>query len=130
MTHLFLQAGGESALGGLLPFALLILVMYMFFFRPQMKRQKEEKKFQSDGLKKGMRIVTSSGIHAKILEVQETTLIIESENTRLKVDKTSLSKEQSAQYLPVEEKKDKSKDKNKSKDSEKDKDKKEIEKKD
>lgn len=109
IQSLFLQAAGaDSPLGGILPFALLLVVMYLFFFRPQMKRQKEERKFQSESLQKGMRIVTTSGIHGKILEIQENTLIIESENSRLKIDRAAVSKEQSATYLPKEEdKKDK-----------------------
>jgi preprotein translocase subunit YajC len=70
-----------------------------------MKKQKEETKFKSE-LKKGMRIVTHAGIHGKILELQDTYLILESENSRLKVEKTAVSKELSAIYLPKEDKKD------------------------
>lgn len=104
-THtLFLQeGGGGGAFGSLMPFLLILLVMYFFFFRPQMKRQKEESKFRNE-ITKGMRIVTNSGIHGKILEVLDNALIIESENTRLKVEKSSVSKELSKQYLPKEEK--------------------------
>ncbi len=103
------DAGGGSPLGGLPFFALIILVMYVFFFRPQMKRQKEERKFQSEGLQKGMRVVTTSGIHAKILEIQDDTLIIESENSRLKIDRAQVSKEASKAYIPKEEKEKKEK---------------------
>jgi preprotein translocase subunit YajC len=76
----------------LLPFVLIILVMYLFFFRPQMKKQKEEARFR-DEVKKGARIVTTSGIHGKILEVADKHLIIESENSRLKIEKSAVSKE-------------------------------------
>ncbi len=110
MTTFFLQAGGAA--GGsmnLIMFGLLIVVMYLFFFRPQMKRQKEERKFQEEGIQKGMRIVTTAGIHGKILEVGEKTLIIESENTRLKIDRAAVNKEASSQYLPKEEKDSKDK---------------------
>ena len=41
MTHLLLQAGAEGAMS-FLPLIMIVLVMYLFFFRPQMKRQKEE----------------------------------------------------------------------------------------
>lgn len=115
IQSIFLQAAGESPLGGILPFALLLVVMYMFFFRPQMKRQKEERKFQAEGLQKGMRVVTTSGIHGKILEIQDDTLIIESENSRLKIDRAAVSKEQSASYLPKEESKKEKKAKEESK---------------
>ncbi len=105
MTHILLQAagGGGAGLNNLFLFAALILVMYFFFFRPQIKKQKEEKKFSSE-IAKGMRVVTSSGIHGKILELGETTIILESENARLKVERSAISKELSAIYLPKEEK--------------------------
>lgn len=85
----------------LLPFLLILVVMYMFFFRPQMKQQKEEKVFREE-VKKGMRIVTTSGIHGKILEVGDTYFVIESENTRLKVEKSAISKQLSGQYQKAE----------------------------
>ncbi|MGB0176883.1 MAG: preprotein translocase subunit YajC [Owenweeksia sp.] len=103
MLAIFLQGGG-SPLGGFLPLLLVLAVMYFFFFRPQIKRQKEEKKFTKEGLSKGMRVVTNSGIHGKILDMQENTLVIESENTRLKVERSSISRELSAVYQPKKEK--------------------------
>lgn len=109
MIQLFLQAE-SSPLGSFLPLALVLVVMYLFFFRPQIKKQKEEKKFREE-IAKGMRIVTNSGIHGKILEIQDHTMIIESENTRLKIDKAAVSKEFSATYLPKEEKASKKDDK-------------------
>ncbi len=94
MTTIFLE--GTSGSEMFIFYGLIILVMYMFFFRPQMKRQKEEKKFQQE-IKKGSRIVTTSGIHAKILDVSDTFVIIESENSRLKIEKSAISKSLSDQ---------------------------------
>lgn len=94
----------QAASGGImsfLPFLLIIVVMWLFFFRPQMKKQKEETKFRTE-VGKGMRIVTSSGIHGKVLEVKDNTLIIESENSRLRIERTAVSKELSAQYASKE----------------------------
>ncbi|MGK0639674.1 preprotein translocase subunit YajC [Schleiferia thermophila] len=93
---LFLQ-GQPSAIGSFLPFLLLILVLYFFMIRPQVKRQKEEAKF-AESLLKGMRIVTAAGIHGKILEVGDTYIILESENSRLKINKSAVSKELSQVY--------------------------------
>ena len=53
-------------------------------------------------VKKGSRVVTTSGIHGKILEVAENYIILESENSRLKLDKSAISKELSAQYSAAE----------------------------
>ncbi len=98
MHSILLQAGPQGGgMSSMLMFGMVLLVMYFFFFRPQMKKQKEEGRFQ-DELSKGMRVVTNSGIHGKILEVQEKQLVIESENSRLRIDRTAVSKELSAQY--------------------------------
>lgn len=103
-----LQAAGGGGLTSLLPLLLVIVVMYFFFFRPQIKRQKEEKKFQQE-IAKGMRIVTTSGIHGKILNIDEDTIILESENSRLRIDRSAVNKQMSEAYLPKEkeDKKDK-----------------------
>ena len=75
---------------------LIIAVFYFFMIRPQSKRAKEERKFR-EGLQKGDRIITAGGIHGKIIEVQETTVIIEVlDQTRLKVEKSSLTKHPNA----------------------------------
>lgn len=102
MSYILLQSAG--GIQQFLPLLLVLVVMYFFFFRPQMKKQKEERKFQ-DSLQKGMRVVTNSGIHGKILDLNDDkTVNLESENTRLKINNTALSKEQSAVYLPKDEK--------------------------
>jgi preprotein translocase subunit YajC len=46
------------------PLILLFLVVYLFMIRPQMKKQKQEKKFSNE-LKKGDKIITKSGMHLK-----------------------------------------------------------------
>jgi preprotein translocase subunit YajC len=101
MTNIFLQAAPGGGFMSLLPFIMILLVMYLFFFRPQMKKQKEEAKYREE-VKKGTRIVTTSGIHAKVLEVGDTYFVIESENSRLKIEKSAISKELSAQYAKSE----------------------------
>jgi len=63
--------------------------------RPQIKRQKELKKFREE-LKKGDKVVTTGGIYGKIVELQETTIIMEVEGqTRLKIDKVAVIKDMS-----------------------------------
>lgn len=95
----------EGGIATFLPFLLVIGVMYFFFFRPQMKRQKDEKSFQSE-ISKGMRVVTTSGIHGKILEVQDSFIILESENSRLKIERSAINKQMSEVYQPKAEKDD------------------------
>lgn len=86
-------SGGGGAAGQLIMIVLIIGVMYFFMIRPQQKKVKEQKKYR-ESLKKGDRIVTIGGIHARIVEVLETTLIIEVESgTKLKIEKSAVSME-------------------------------------
>ena len=75
-----------------LPILLMIAVVYLFMIRPQMKRQKEEKKFAEE-LKRGDRVITKSGLHGKILDLNDTTVILESGAGKMKFEGTALSLE-------------------------------------
>ena len=81
------------------PFILLFAVMYFFMIRPQMKRQKNEREFQNS-IKKGSKVVTTSGIHGKIADINETegTIIIETQAGKIKFEKTAISMEMSKKY--------------------------------
>jgi preprotein translocase subunit YajC len=94
---IFLQAGG--GLASMLPFLAMILVLYFFMIRPQMNRQKKEKVFQA-GIKKGARVVTSSGIHGKIAEINESdnTVTIETGAGKIKFERSAISMELSKKY--------------------------------
>lgn len=69
---------------------LIIVVFYFFMIRPQMKKQKELKKFR-EGLTVGDKVVTIGGIHGKILEVAETTIVISTESGKLRLDKSAVT---------------------------------------
>jgi len=87
------EATGEDGGGGYSQFVFLfviIIVFYFFFIRPQTKKAKDERKFR-EALKKGDKIITLGGVHGKIIEVSETTVIIEVENQgRLKIEKSAI----------------------------------------
>ncbi|MRT94824.1 preprotein translocase subunit YajC [Ancylomarina sp. 16SWW S1-10-2] len=86
---------GQSPYGSLLMLGAIVVVFYFFMIRPQMKRQKDLKKFREE-LKKGDKIVTTGGIYGKIIEMQETTVIMEVEGkSRLKIDKVAIIKDMS-----------------------------------
>ncbi|MEN8120637.1 MAG: preprotein translocase subunit YajC [Bacteroidota bacterium] len=87
---------GENPLVSLLPLVLIIVVFYFFMIRPQMKKQKDLRKFR-EAVKNGDKIMTMGGIHGKVIEVSEKTVIIEVEGKmRLKVEKSALVTDSSA----------------------------------
>ena len=77
------------------PFILMFVVIYFFMIRPQQKRAKNEKEFEN-GLKVGDKIVTKSGLHGKISELAETTIVIETMSGKLKMERSAISMEMSA----------------------------------
>ena len=77
------------------PFLLMFVVLYFFMIRPQQKRAKQEKEFES-ALKVGDKIITKSGLHGKVAEVAETTVIIETMAGKLKMERSAISMEMSA----------------------------------
>ena len=92
-----------------LPLILIFVVAYFFMLRPQMKRQKEEKKF-ADVLKKGDKIITKSGMHGKIVDLsdKDSSCVIETMAGRIKFDRSAISMEMSKKLnVAVEKKNDK-----------------------
>lgn len=80
----------QSGFMSFLPLVLVIIVFYFFFIRPQMKKGKEQRKFREE-LKKGDKVITLGGIHGKVLNIDDTTVIIETEGqARLKVEKSAI----------------------------------------
>ncbi|MFZ8961512.1 MAG: preprotein translocase subunit YajC [Flavobacteriia bacterium] len=87
----------SEGFSGQLPFLLLMLVVFFFFIiLPQQRRQKKEKNFMN-ALKKGDRVITKSGIHAKIMELndKDNTCVIETLAGKLKLERSALSMEMS-----------------------------------
>ena len=92
---------------GQLPFLLLMLVVFFFFIiLPQQRRQKKEKQFMNN-LKKGDRVITKSGIHAKVAEIndKDNTCVIETLAGKLKVERSAISLDMSAKLNPPPAKK-------------------------
>lgn len=78
-----------------LPMLLIIVVFYFFMIRPQMKKAKDHKKYVEE-LKKGDKVITTSGIHGKIIELNDATFLIEVESgTKIRFEKSSISLEAS-----------------------------------
>lgn len=77
-------------MANLIPLVLIVVVFYFFMIRPQMKKQKELKNFRAN-LKVGDKVVTIGGVHGKILEMRDTTILISSEGTKLLFEKSAIS---------------------------------------
>ncbi len=96
------QEGG-SPIPNLIFIAAIILIFYFFMIRPQTQKAKKLKAFR-EGIKKGDKIVTIGGIHGKVEEIKDTTLIVSVEGGgRLKIEKAAVSAEFSANQTPETE---------------------------
>ena len=81
------QPQQPSPWGFYIMIALMILVLWLFMWRPESKRRKEMQKFR-EGLKKGDKVVTAGGIYGTVKEIKERTLLIEVDgNVTLRVDR-------------------------------------------
>jgi preprotein translocase subunit YajC len=79
---------GKEAINMLLLLA-AVLVYFFLIFRAPMKKRKELKKF-IESLALGDKVITTSGIHGKVLEISDTTILISSEGSKLRIDKNAI----------------------------------------
>ncbi len=88
------QPGAEgNPYSGLLMMGLVIVVFYFFMIRPQVKRQKELKKFR-ESLAKGDKVVTTGGIYGKVVEIKDNYILLQvDDNVKLRVDKSAVVKD-------------------------------------
>ena len=85
------KAGG-GILDNMFPLFMIgiLVIFYMFFIRPQTKKQKEEKKFR-ESLTKGDKIMTIGGIYGKIVKVDDTSVLVQvDDNCKLRFEKSAV----------------------------------------
>ena len=89
-------------IGQYAPLVLMLLVLYFFMIAPQMKRAKKEKKFAAE-LKKGNKVITKSGMHGKIAELndKDNSCVIETLAGKIKFDRSAISMEMSQKLNPT-----------------------------
>lgn len=80
----------------------MILVFWLFFIRPQAKKQKQQKTF-IDNLNKGDKVVTIAGIHGIINRLNDDgTISLEiNPGSYIKIEKSAISMEWTTQLNKV-----------------------------
>lgn len=75
-----------------LPIILMFVVIYFLMIRPQQKKVKLEKQFESS-LKVGDKVITKSGLHGRIAELANDSVILETMAGKLKMERSAISNE-------------------------------------
>lgn len=86
------QTGQQNPMGNLILLGGIMVIFFFFMIRPQMKRQKEQRKFR-DSLQKGDSVVTLGGVYAKVIEIKENSNVVVIEiakDVQIKIDKSAL----------------------------------------
>lgn len=74
----------------LAPFILIIVVFYWLILKPQQKKQREMSDLRTN-LKKGDRVITSSGIYGTVMQIDENTAILRiADNAKIKILKNAI----------------------------------------
>jgi len=91
------QVAGNAGQGAAAPawinFALIggiMIFMWLFVFRPQSKRAKEQKEFLAS-LAPGVEVITAGGLIGTVVEVQDTIVSLNVGNGNIRVLKSSIS---------------------------------------
>ena len=79
---------------------MMLLAFYLILILPQTRRAKKEKKFIS-ALKKGDMVVTKSGMHGRVLEVNDNnnTCVLETMAGKIKFYRSAISLEMSSKII-------------------------------
>lgn len=76
----------------LVPFLLIFIVFYFLLIRPQQQKQKQQRALL-DALKKGDKVVTTSGIWGTITNLGKETVTLQiADNTKIKMQRDNISR--------------------------------------
>ena len=95
ISSAYAQAAGAAQPPGILPnlllFGGLMVAMYFFMLRPQMKRAKEQRAM-IDALAKGDEVISNGGIAGRITDVGDTFVSLEiASSVTVKLQKSAIS---------------------------------------
>lgn len=74
---------------------LMVAIFYFLMIRPQQQRAKKEKAFEA-ALKPGDKVITKSGIHGKIAELTDDSVVVETMAGKIKMERSAISSELTA----------------------------------
>ena len=83
------EAGGTDMLMQFLPLILMFVIFWFLLIRPQQKRAKAHKQMLSE-LKRGDWVVTSSGIIGRILSIDNEQVLLQSEDSKLRISRAAI----------------------------------------
>lgn len=90
---LYLLDANAGGIQQYIPLVLIMVVFYVFMILPQSRKAKKAKQFL-ESVKKGDKVVTTGGIHGKIVSINETTFTLETEgSTQFVIEKSGVSAE-------------------------------------
>ncbi len=85
------EGGGGSPFGMLIPIVGMLLIFYLLLIRPQQKRQKETQRM-IESLRKGDRIVTSSGLYGTLVGIKDNMVVVKiAENVKVEMLKSAVT---------------------------------------
>jgi len=85
-------AGGAGGVLSLVPFLLIFIIFYFLLIRPQQQKQKQQRALL-DALKKGDKVITTSGIWGTITNLGKETVTLQiADNTKVKMQRDNISR--------------------------------------
>jgi len=86
-----MQPAAPNPLINLLPLIIIFVIFYYLLIRPQKLSQKEHQKM-IENLAKNDEVVTTGGLHGKIINLKEKTLTLRiDENTKVELEKNCVA---------------------------------------
>ena len=86
------SGSGSGTLLSLVPFVLIFVIFYFMLILPQQKKQKQQKAMM-EGLKKGDKVITASGIWGTVTNLGKDTVTLQiADNTKIKMQREFIAR--------------------------------------
>ncbi len=90
-------AGGAGLSGLLVPFLLMLGIMYFIVFLPQ-QRFKKKQQAMLDALKNGDKVITNSGIYGSVAGIDGNTLILKiADQVKIRIARSAIAQVESSE---------------------------------